>query len=347
MDALRLDFSIALRAFDLELALEVGAETFALAGPSGAGKSTVLRAIAGLARPQRGTIRMGKTCWFDAAHGIDLPPEGRSTGLVFQDYALFPHLTVEANVAFGAKNGIGDLLERFGIAGLANERPGQLSGGERQRVALARALARRPSVLLLDEPLASLDTQTRARVRGELGTHLREAGLPTIVVTHDFTDAAALADRTAVLVAGKIVQVGTPGELMAAPATPFVAELAGGNLLPGHATGRADGLTEVALDGGTVVVSAEIGEGRVGVLVQPWEISLAREAPQDSMQNHLRARIASIVPVGNRVRVRIGPLTAEITAASAAQLGLRQGETAVASFKATATRLTPLASRVE
>ncbi len=347
MDALRLDFSVALRAFDLELALEVGAETFALAGPSGAGKSTVLRAIAGLTRPERGTIRIGKTCWFDATRDIDVPPESRSTGLVFQDYALFPHLTVEANVAFGARDGIGDLLERFGIAALAKERPGQLSGGERQRVALARALARRPSVLLLDEPLASLDAQTRARVRGELGTHLREAGLPTIVVTHDFTDAAALADRTAVLVAGRVVQIGTPGELIAAPATPFVAELAGGNLLPGHATRRADGLTEVALDGGTLVVSAEHAEGRVGVLVQPWDISLAREAPLDSMQNHLHATIASIVPVGNRVRVRIGPLTAEITAASAAQLGLHHGETAVASFKATATRLTPLGRGIE
>ena len=347
MDTLRLDFSVALRAFDLELALEVGPETLALAGPSGAGKSTVLRAIAGLARPSRGTIHVGETCWFEAAQGVDLPPERRSTGLVFQDYALFPHLTVEANVAFGAKNGIGDLLERFGIAGLAKERPGQLSGGERQRVALARALACRPSVLLLDEPLASLDAQTRARVRGELGTHLRETGLPTIVVTHDFTDAASLADRTAVLVAGKVVQVGTPGELIASPATPFVAELAGGNLLPGHATGRADGLTQVALDGGSVIVSAERAGGRVGVLVQPWEISLAREAPLDSMQNHLRATIASIVPVGNRVRVRIGPLTAEITAASAAQLGFRQGETAVASFKATATRLTPLAGPIE
>ncbi|MBA2568606.1 MAG: ABC transporter ATP-binding protein [Actinobacteria bacterium] len=347
MDALRLDFSIALRAFDLELALEVGAETFALVGPSGAGKSTVLRAVAGLTRPDRGSISSGASTWFDAQRRIDIPPERRPVGLVFQDYALFPHLTVEANVAFGARDKVGDVLDRFGIGALAGERPERLSGGERQRVALARALARDPSVLLLDEPLAALDTQTRARVRGELRTHLRATALPTIVVTHDFTDAAALADRIGVLVDGKLVQVGRAAELIAAPATPLVAELAGSNLLPGTAAPRPDGLTDVTLDTGVRVVSAEHANGRVGVIVQPWEISIARKPPEDSMQNHIRAEIESLVPVGNRIRVRLGPLTAEITATSATRLELREGETAVASFKATATRLTPLAGRVE
>ena len=180
-------------------------------------------------------------------------------------------------------------------------------------------------------------------MRGELGTHLREAGLPTIVVTHDFNDAAALADRTAVLVAGKVVQIGAPGELIAAPATPFVAELAGGNLLPGHATRRARrldrGRSRRRHRGRAQPTSSRdawaswFSHGRSRLRAKPlWT----------RCRTDVRARIASIVPVGNRVRVRIGPLTAEITAASAAQLGLRNGETAVASFKATATRLTPL-----
>lgn len=341
MDVLRLDFSIALRTFDLELALEVGAETFALVGPSGAGKSTVLRAVAGLKRPDRGSISSGATTWFDASRKIDVPPERRPAGLVFQDYALFPHLTVEANVAYGARNGIGDLLERFGIGALAGERPGRLSGGERQRVALARALARNPSVLLLDEPLAALDTQTRAHVRGELRAHLRATGLPTIVVTHDFTDAAALADLIGVLVDGRVVQTGTAADLIAAPASRFVAELAGTNLLAGTAVLRPDGLTDVALETGVRIVSADREIGPVNVLVQPWDISIAREAPADSMQNHVQAEIGSIVPIGNRVRLRIGPLTAEITAASAKELALLEGEPAVASFKATGARLTP------
>jgi molybdate transport system ATP-binding protein len=342
VDVLRLDFSVPLRGFDLELALEVRGETFALAGPSGAGKSTALRAIAGLIRPSRGSIAAGDSRWFDAEQGIDMPPDRRSVGLVFQDYALFPHLSVAANVAYGSRNGVADLLERLGIAALADERPGRLSGGERQRVALARALARDPAVLLLDEPLAALDAHTRSRVRGELRAYLSEAGLPTIVVTHDFTDAAALADRIGVLVEGRVVQIGTAEELIAAPASPFVAELAGTNLLAGTAMFRADGLTEVTLTGGQTIVSTDAASGPVSVLVQPWEISIARIAPEDSMQNHIRGRITSLVPVGNRMRVHLGPLTAEVTAASAAQLGLREGETAVAGFKAVATRLSPL-----
>jgi molybdate transport system ATP-binding protein len=341
MDPLNIDFALGLRRFELELALEVGDETFALAGPSGAGKTTALRAVAGLARPGRGTISVGGERWFDSGRGIDVPPEQRSVGLVFQDYALFPHLSVERNVAFGGRDSIVELLERFGIARLAAHKPGELSGGERQRVALARALARNPAVLLLDEPLAALDAQTRAQVRTELRQHLREAGLPSIVVTHDFADAAALADRIGVLVDGKLVQIGTATELVAAPATTFVAEFAGGNLLLGTAVPRGDGLTEVLLTDGTSVVSADRVVGPVGVVVQPWEVSIARAAPTDSMQNHVRGEIASLVPVGNRVRVRVGPLTAEITAASAERLGLRVGDTVVAGFKATGARLMP------
>ena len=340
MDTLRFDIALPLRSFRLELALGVGRETVALVGPSGAGKTTVLRAISGLVRPETGTISCGDTTWFDSAAGIDRPPEDRSVGYVFQDYALFPHMTVEQNVRFAG--GDTQLLDRFGIAHLGRVRPGRLSGGERQRAALARAVARRPKVLLLDEPLAALDAQTRSAVRGELRDLLAGLDLPTLLVTHDYEDAAALASRVGVVVDGRIVQTGTPAELIAAPATPFVADFVGANLLLGNASAGAGGLTEVTLDDGTRIVSSDRGSGRVGVVVYPWEVAVARALPDDSTLNHVRGPIASLVPVGNRLRVRVGPLTAEITAASGDRLELREGEPAVASFKATGTRLVPL-----
>jgi molybdate transport system ATP-binding protein len=342
MDTLRLDLAHGLRSFRLELALEVGSEAVALVGPSGAGKTTVLRAVAGLARPDRGRIAAGAEVWFDAERRVERAPEERSVGYVFQDYALFPHLTVARNVAFGGRTRAAELLERLGITHLASARPGELSGGERQRVALARALAREPRVLLLDEPLSALDAHTRAAVRLELATVLREARLPTLLVTHDFEDAAVLADRVGVLLDGKLLQLGPPRELVDAPAHPFVASLTGGNLLLGHARSVAGGLTEVALDDGGVVLSTEAAHGRVGVVVQPWDVAVALETPDDSALNHLHGAVASLVPLGNRVRVRIGPVTAEVTAASAERLALAPGVHAVASFKATGTRLLPL-----
>jgi molybdate transport system ATP-binding protein len=342
MDALHVQISHDLRAFRLELELGVRSETLALAGPSGAGKTTVLRAIAGLLTPERGRIECDGQLWFHHERKLNLPPEERSVGLVFQEYALFPHLTVEQNVAYAGRTGVHELLARFGLGSLADARPSELSGGERQRVALARALARRPRVLLLDEPLAALDAQTRAGVRGELREHLRTLRLPTVIVTHDYADAAALADRIAVMVAGRIVQVGTPAELIAAPAGTFVADFTGGNLVPGRAHPGRNGLTEVVLPDGTRLFSTDRAAGDVGVVVYPWEIAVARSAPADSTQNHVRGPVLGLVPLGNRVRVRVGPVTAEVTAASAERLGLRPGETVVASFKATGTRLVPL-----
>jgi len=315
----------------------------ALVGPSGAGKTTVLRAVAGLARPDRGLIALRDEIWFDAARGVDRAPEERAVGYVFQDYALFPHLRVRGNVAFGGATRVDELLERFGITHLARARPRELSGGERQRVGLARALARGPEVLLLDEPLSALDAHTRSTVRLELHSILRELELPALLVTHDFEDAVALADRIGVLLEGRLLQLGSPAELVDAPADPFVASLTGGNLLPGRARAVANGLTAVALDAGGTVLSSEHGSGRVGVVVQPWEVTLGRAATVDeSALNHLPGVVASVFPVGNRVRVRVGPLTAEVTAASAERLGLAPGEAVVASFKATAARLVPL-----
>ena len=342
MDALHVSLVHPLRSFRLELELELGRETVALVGPSGAGKTSVLRAVAGLLRPEQGRVALDGETWFDSEARIDVPPERRSVGLVFQEYALFPHMTVAENVAYAGSERVDGLLELLGIAPLRDARPGELSGGERQRVAVARALARDPAALLLDEPLAALDAHTRARVRAELGDLLGRLRLPTLLVTHDFQDAAALAPRVGVLVEGRIVQQGSAPELIASPTSPFVADFTGGNLLHGVARVAPSGLTEVILEDGARIFSTDRVEGHVGAVVYPWEVAVAREAPVDSAQNHLTAPIASMVPVANRVRVRIGPLTAEITAASAERLALRTGERVVASFKATGTRLVPL-----
>ncbi|HKT43435.1 MAG TPA: ABC transporter ATP-binding protein [Gaiellaceae bacterium] len=332
MARLLLDFTLPLRAFDLELKLPVE-RTLALVGPSGAGKTSALRVVAGLVEPARGGVSL------DGAPWTGVPPEERRVGFVFQDYALFPHMSVRANVAFAGP--VGDLLERFHIAHLADARPRDLSGGERQRVALARALARKPSVLLLDEPLAALDAHTKAAVRSELRELLHELALPTILVTHDYEDAAALADEVGVLVEGKMRQVAPPAELVARPNDAFVASFTGANLLRGRA--RRGELTEVVLEGGERVFSTDEAEGEVGVVVYPWEVSVARgHAEGESALNVIRGEVRSVVEVGNRVRVRVGPVTAEVTASSAHRLDLASGGVAYATFKATGTRLVPL-----
>ena len=340
MEALRLDISVPLRSFRLELALTVGAETVALVGPSGAGKSTVLRTVAGLVWPERGEITLGDTTWHSTARGIRLDPDERAVGLVFQEYALFPHLTVRQNVAFGGKARVDELLERFRITHLATARPGSLSGGERQRVALARALAREPQVLLLDEPLSALDAETKTAVRGEMHELLHELALPTLLVTHDFADAALLADRIGVIVDGSLVQEGHADEILARPASAFVASLTGANVLSGTARSHGD-ITEVVLDSGASVFSTDTAIGRVGVAIHPWDISIAREAATDSALNHVRGPVTSVFALGNRVRIGVGGLAGEVTRESAERLGLREGEIVVASFKATATRLLP------
>jgi molybdate transport system ATP-binding protein len=336
MDGLRLDITLPRRDFAVELNLAVAAgEVVALVGPSGSGKSTVLRAVAGLDRPSRGRIECGDI-WYDASRGIDVAAERRSVGLLFQEYALFPHLSVAKNVAFG---GDGDgLLERLGIAHLAGAKTTTLSGGERQRVALARALARRPRVLLLDEPTAALDPHTRAEVRVQLHEILRSSGLPTLIVTHDFEDAATLAARVGVLVRGRLRQLAPAADLVAAPEDDFVARLAGGNVMRGTAY-PSNGLTRIELDAGGTCYSADEANGPVSLLVYPWDVSVSYAASDDSMLNHLRGPIQSIVPLGNRTRVRIRGITAEVTAASAARLRLESGREAVLSFKATATRV--------
>jgi molybdate transport system ATP-binding protein len=342
--ALHVRFTHPLRHFAASVDLTVAAgETLALVGPSGAGKTTVLRVVAGLLRPQSGLVTLDETVLLDTTGGIDVPPERRRVGYLFQEYALFPHLNVLRNVRFGSRDR-GDvrvLLERFRIDRLADARVSDLSGGERQRVALARALARDPAVLLLDEPLSALDTHTRAGVRAELRELLDGLGLPTVLVTHDFEDAATLAKRVGVISEGCILQLGTPTELVAVPRDAFVASFTGATLLAGHTAESADGLTRVALDGGLSVWSADRANGPVNVAVYPWDVSLGSTTPDDSRLNHVSGAVTSVAPMGNRVRVRVGPVVAELTTASAARLDLRPGAIVTASFKATAARLFP------
>jgi molybdate transport system ATP-binding protein len=329
---------VPLRSFDLDLTLDVES-TVALVGPSGSGKTTLLRSIAGLVKPRAGRIAADGDVWFDATRRLDVAPDRRRVGLVFQDYALFPHMTVRENVEYARRRRADEYLERFGIARLADVRPPQLSGGERQRVALARALAREPAVLLLDEPISALDAHTRATVRSELHELLSGLRIPTLLVTHDFEDAAALAERVSVIVDGRLRQTGTPTELVARPADAFVASFTGANLLHGLAEPSRNGSTRVLLGDGTVLTTADAASGSVVLAVYPWDVTVGASAPHDSAMNVIAGPIRSIAELGNRVRVAVGPVTAEITAESLARLGLLPGQHAYASFKATGTRV--------
>jgi molybdate transport system ATP-binding protein len=322
----------------------------ALAGPSGAGKTTLLRIAAGLAKPRAGRITCGDATWLDTERNIDLPPERRRAALVFQHHALFPHLSAVRNVAYGAhgdRQRSVELLDRLGLAARANAKPHELSGGERQRVALARALAARPSALLLDEPLASLDPRTRARASRELTELLADAKVPAIVVTHDFAEAALLATEVAVLDDGRIAQRGTPSDLASSPASGFVADFTGAVVLTGTARAGSAGLTAVELDGGGTAESTDAVSGRVAVSVHPWDIALepAGSARSGSPHNRLRTRVTSVTAVGNRARVGLAapqPLTAEVTTESVERLAIGRGAEVEAVWKAAATRLLPL-----
>jgi len=352
VNALEVSVRDRLREIELDVDLRLnGPGRAAIVGPSGAGKSTLLRIIAGLRSPDPGRVIVGDEVWLDSASGIDLPPEDRACGFMFQDYALFPHLSAWRNVAFGLagdratrRRRAVEQLERFGIAALADARPATLSGGERQRVALARALSRDPNVLLLDEPLSALDTRTRAHAGRELDAALGRAGALAIVVTHDFSEAALLADEIFVMDEGRVVQRGTATELSARPASAFVADFAGAVVLDGTARPAARGLTKVELDGGGTVNSTDMIDGPVAALVFPWEISLEPPgAPHPSSAlNRLAVDVVSVTEIGNRVRVGLAApqaLVAEVTGESVRSLGLGPGTRATATWKATATRL--------
>ena len=224
-----------LAGFTLDVAWTAGDGVAVLFGPSGAGKSLTLRCLAGLERPDRGRIVVNGTVFFDAARGIDLPPQRRHIGYVFQGYALFPHLTVAENVAFGLRDRpreerrkrAGEVIERLGLAGLAERSPRELSGGQQQRVALGRALAVDPELLLLDEPLSALDATLRRQLRDDLERTIREWGKATVLVTHDLAEAYQLADHVVVYDQGRVIQASTKSEFLWQPSSERVASLIG------------------------------------------------------------------------------------------------------------------------
>jgi len=299
--------------------------TLALVGESGAGKTSVLRLIAGFARPDRGRIACGESVWFDAASHIFAQPHTRSIGMTFSGGALFGEMTALENVMFGPR-----------AAGWRLDRAATLSAGETQRVALARAIALRPEVLLLDEPLSSVDVHARAGLRAALSAAVRATGAATVLVTHDPAEALLLADGIAVLEGGRIVQQGSGDDLRRAPATPYVAAFAGVNLFTGTARALDDGTSEVAV-GQAVFVVHGAWTGAVALVVDPDAVTLSREASATSARNRLSGPVDLLSPDGSAVRVGIAsvpPIVARITAASAAALALAPGAQLHASFKA-------------
>lgn len=289
---------------NLSLAVAEG-ELVGLLGPSGAGKSTLLRLIAGFEGPDEGSILLGGR--LVSSPGRVEPPERRGVGMVFQDYALFPHLTVEENVAFGLRrmgraerrSRVRAVLQLVGLAGREGRYPHQLSGGQQQRVALARALAPQPSVILLDEPFSNLDAVLRAQMRAEVQEILRRAGATGILVTHDYRDAFAICDRVGVLHQGRLEQVGTPEELFHRPATPFVASfVAQATLLRGRVV--ANGQLCVATPLGNLPCPFQCPVGReVTVCLRPDCLKLDARGP-------LYGRVLGVVYQGTELEVTVG-----------------------------------------
>ncbi|MBY0095791.1 molybdate ABC transporter substrate-binding protein [Mesobacillus maritimus] len=287
---LEINLKKKLRHFTVDVSQQIDTETLVLIGHSGCGKSTTLKMLAGLLRPDEGKIDLNGQVLYDQKQKKNLPPEERNIGFVFQNYALFPHLTVTENVAYGIsrlptdeKNKrIQETLSFLGIEALASSKPAMLSGGEQQRVALARALVTQPKLLLLDEPLSALDVSTRSHVRTELKEILKKLSIPTVIVTHDYEDARVLADRVAVMDQGEIIQSGVPREIAQYPANHFVAEFTGTNLVAVEK--RQPGLPEyVAFD--------------------PWKAEVSREAKNSPYEWY--GEIRDIATLGGFVRLHI------------------------------------------
>jgi len=334
--------------FELDASLRIlldEAPVTVLFGPSGSGKTTLLRLLAGLDRPDTGVIALGSSVWFDSSCGLDLPPQKRRAAFLSQDYALFPHLTVAQNVEFAApRHAASALLERFGLAELTHRLPHSLSGGQQQRVALVRALASNPALLLLDEPLSALDAATRARTRQELRRLLVESGVRSIVVTHDRTEAIALGDWMAVMVAGRIRQTGAVQDVFRRPADAQVAESAAvENVLPVEIVGRESGLLTLAI-GAVHLDAVDRGEsGSLFACIRGEDVALARDrSPASSARNRVEGSVRAIAVEGPLARVELDcgfPLVAVVTAQSAADLALKPGDSICAIVKTTAIQL--------
>ncbi|MBX9710710.1 MAG: ABC transporter ATP-binding protein [Xanthobacteraceae bacterium] len=282
---------------DLSLAIGAG-EFFALLGPSGCGKTTLLRMLAGFEVPNEGQI------YLDGEDIAPVPPHLRPVNMMFQNYALFPHLSVANNIAFGLKRAglpkpeigarVGEMIALVRLQGLEKRRPDQLSGGQRQRVALARSLARRPRVLLLDEPLAALDKKLREETQSELLEVQRRLGTTFVIVTHDQDEAMTVADRIGVMDKGRLVQSGTPRELYEAPNSRWIAGFVGDvNMIEGHVTAQGEGVLTVITQGGNIAANGTAANGAaVCIAIRPEKIRLldaqsAAQAGQNTFAGEL------------------------------------------------------------
>lgn len=347
---LRAAVALRLGSLDLDVDLEAGEEeVVALLGPNGAGKTSLLRALAGLLPIRAGRVVLDGTVLDDPARGVHLPTEKRPIGVVFQDYLLFPHLSVLDNVSFGLRSRGGGRaaaeatarfwLDRMKLGELATSRPAALSGGQLQRVALARALATEPRLLLLDEPLSALDASSRGEVRRELRRHLEGFRGVRLVVTHDPIEAIALADRLVILEGGRVTQSGVAAEITERPRSTYVADLVGVNLFRGTASG---GLVRLA--GGQEITVAGRDEGDVFAVIHPRAVAVHRARPEGSPRNVWPGRATGVELAGDRVRVRVTgrvPLVAEVTAGAVAELSLGDGGEVWVSVKATEVAVYP------
>jgi len=313
-----------------------------LFGPSGSGKTTVLRCISGLEKLTAGKIIFKNKDW------TNLPPQRRPVGFLFQDYALFPHLRVRENIAYGTR-GRTDIVDRVAamlkVTDVLDRKPLELSGGQQQRVALARVLAREPELLLLDEPLSALDAATRDHVRSELAQLLRSLRIPAIVVTHDWVDALTLGDSMMVMAGGRILQTGPPQEVFTRPQQREVAAAVGvETVAAGRLLSRTGGVATLQV-GSTQLVAADPASEVTDfyVCIRSEDVTLEKgRAQQSSARNHLRGTVVTLVPAGvlTRVIVDVGfELVALVTRQAVEDLQLVVGAEVTAVFKASAVHL--------